>query len=83
MPVGPDRVRRSDAGLAMIGYGVAIIAERGGAGRATPAGLPVTMAALGTWGVVLMPKSPFGVFGPLAALAGVRRRSAMRAVTAR
>jgi hypothetical protein len=43
-----------------------------------PASLPVTMAALGVWGVVLMPKSPFWVFGPLAALAAVRRRTVRR-----
>jgi hypothetical protein len=62
------------AGLAMIAYGIAI-AERERQDAPLPASLPVTMAALGTWGVVLMPKSPFWVFGPLSALAAVRRRA--------
>ena len=62
------------AGLAMIAYGIAI-AERERQDAPLPASLPVTMAAIGTWGVLLMPKSPFWVFGGLAALAAVRRRT--------
>lgn len=62
------------AGLAMIAYGIAI-AERERQDAPLPVSLPVSMAAIGTWGVVLMPKSPFWVFGPLAALAAVRRRA--------
>jgi hypothetical protein len=38
----------------------------------------VMLVGLGTWGVVMMPKSPFWVFGPLAALAAARRRQAAR-----
>ena len=63
------------SGLALIACGIAI-AERERQDAPLPVSLPVTLAALGTWGVVLMPKSPFRVFGPLAALAAVRRRHA-------
>ena len=45
---------------------------------AAPVSLPVTLTALGTWGVVLMPKSPFWVLGPLAVLAALRRRGVSR-----
>ena len=61
------------AGLALVAYGIAI-AERERQAPPLPVSLPVTLAALGTWGVVLMPRSPFWVFGPLAVLAAVRRR---------
>ena len=60
------------AGLAMIAYGITI-AERERQEAPLPASLPLSMAAIGTWGVLMMPKSPFWVFGPLAALAAVRR----------
>jgi hypothetical protein len=63
------------AGLALVAYGVTI-AERERQAAPLPVSLPVTLTALGTWGVVLMPKSPFWVFGPLAVLAAVRRRCA-------
>jgi len=63
------------AGLALVAYGVTI-AERERQAAPLPVSLPVTLTALGTWGVVLMPKSPFWVFGPLAVLAAVRRRRA-------
>ena len=62
------------SGLALIAYGIAI-AERERQAAPLPASLPVTLVALGTWGVVLMPKSPFWVFGPLAVLAAGRRRA--------
>jgi Family of unknown function (DUF6463) len=65
------------AGLAMIAYGVAI-AERERQDAPLPASLPLSMAAIGTWGVALMPKSPFWVFGPLAGLAAIRRSTARR-----
>ena len=61
------------AGLALVAYGVAI-AERERQPAQLPVSLPVTLAAMGTWGVVLMPKSPFWVFAPLAVLAATRRR---------
>jgi hypothetical protein len=66
------------AGLAMIAYGVAI-AERERQAAPLPVSLPVALTGMGAWGVVLMPKSPFWVFGPLAALAAVRRRALTRA----
>lgn len=69
------------AGLAMIAYGVAI-AERERQAAPLPVSLPVVMTGIGAWGVLLMPKSPFWVFGPLAALAAIRRRSATRTVRA-
>lgn len=62
-------------GLGLVAYGLAIT-ERERQSEPLPVSLPVTLAGLGIWGVVLMPKSPFWVFGPLAALAAVRRRSA-------
>ena len=62
------------AGLAMIAYGWSIT-DRERQQQPLPAGLPVSLAALCAWGVVLMPKSPFWVFGVLAALAEVRRGS--------
>lgn len=64
-------------GLATIAYGVAIT-ERERQAAPLPASLPVALAAIGTWGVVLMPKSGFLVFGPLAVLAAFRRRAARR-----
>jgi Family of unknown function (DUF6463) len=44
----------------------------------TPASLPAGLTALGLWGVLLMPKSPFWVFPLFAALAALRRRTALR-----
>ena len=61
------------AGLALVAYGIAI-AERERQPAPLPVSLPVTLAAIGTWGVVLMPKSPFWVFPPRAVLAAARRR---------
>jgi hypothetical protein len=66
------------AGLAMIAYGIAIT-ERERQSAPLPVSLPVALTGMGAWGVVLMPKSPFWVFGPLAALAAVRRRVVARA----
>ena len=66
------------SGLALVAYGIAI-AERERQAAPLPASLPVVMTGIGAWGVLLMPKSPFWVFGPLAALAAVRRRTATRA----
>ena len=65
------------SGLALVAYGIAI-AERERQAAPLPASLPVVMTGIGAWGVLLMPKSPFWVFGPLAALAAVRRRTATR-----
>lgn len=62
------------SGLALIAYGIAIT-ERERQAAPLPASLPVTMVGIGAWGVALMPKSPFWVFGALAALAAVRRRN--------
>ena len=62
------------AGLALVAYGIAI-AERERQFAPLPVSLPVTLAAMGTWGVVLMPRSPFWVFAPLAVLAAARRHA--------
>ena len=66
-------------GLAAIAYGIAIT-ERERQAAPLPASLPVAMAGIGAWGVVLMLKSPFRVFGPLAVLAAVRRRAVLRSL---
>ncbi len=60
------------AGLGMIftGWTVGELERRG---ESTPAALPVLLAGLGVWGVVLMPRSPFWVFIVLAALTAARR----------
>lgn len=65
-------------GLALIAYGVAV-AERERQASPLPASLPLMLAGLGAWGVALMPKSGFWSFAPLAAVAAVRRRVALRA----
>jgi hypothetical protein len=62
-------------GLGLMAYGLAV-AERERQPAPLPAALPVALVAFGAWGVVLLPKSPFWVFGPLAALAAARRRRA-------
>jgi hypothetical protein len=65
-------------GLAVIAYGIAIT-ERERQAAPLPISLPVVLTGIAAWGVVLMPKAPFWVFGPLAALAAVRRRTTLRA----
>ena len=62
-------------GLALVAYGVSV-AERERHEEPLPSTLPVCLAGLGVWGVLLMPKSPFWVFLALAGLAVQRRRSA-------
>ncbi len=78
----PDQAERrglgfwyATTGLGLVAYGIAVT-ERERQPAPLPAALPATLVALGAWGVVLMPKSPFWVFAPLAVLAAVRRRSA-------
>lgn len=78
----PDQAERrglgfwfATTGFGLLAYGIAVT-ERERQPAPLPTSLPITLAALGTWGVVLMPKSPFWVFGPLAVLAAVRRRPA-------
>lgn len=63
-------------GLIFIGWTIAALESRGGK---TPAALPLFLAGLGVWGVILMPASPFWVFIALAALAAVRNRAQRRA----
>lgn len=77
----PDQAERrglgfwyATTGLGLVAYGLAVT-EREQQPAPLPAALPVTLVALGAWGVLLMPRSPFWVFGPLAVLAAVRRRT--------
>ena len=77
----PDQAERrglgfwyATTGLGLVAYGLAVT-EREQQPARLPAALPVTLVALGAWGVLLMPRSPFWVFGPLAVLAAVRRRT--------
>jgi hypothetical protein len=65
------------SGVAFAVYGLAV-AERERQPEPLPASLPAGLTALGLWGVLLMPKSPFWVFPLFAAFAAVRRRTALR-----
>ena len=61
----------------MGGWSIGVLERRR---EPTPKALPIYLAGLGLWGVLLMPKSPFWVFIGLAVLAaardaGERRRS--------
>ena len=61
------------AGLAMAGSGVVVTAlER--RPQPLPRALPGVVAAVGLWGVVLLPRSPFWVLLALGVVAEVRRR---------
>ena len=61
-------------GLSMVvsGWAVAVLERRP---EGIPRALPLLLAGVGTWGVVLMPRSPFWVFFALAVLATARRTS--------
>lgn len=61
------------AGLGIVALGVAV-ADLERADRLRPRHAAL-LAAIGLWGVVLVPKSGFWLFPPLAALAAGRRRS--------
>jgi hypothetical protein len=65
-------------GLALIvsGWSVGVVERRA---EPTPTALPLCLAGVGLWGVVLMPKSPFWVFVALAALAAARAAHERRA----
>jgi hypothetical protein len=69
------------SGAALIAFGIAVT-ERERHSRPLPASLPSALTALGAWGVLLMPKSPFWVFPLLAAVAAARRHAALRSRSA-
>lgn len=67
-------------GLGLIFTGWAVKAlERGR--TPVPAALPLFLAGIGVWGVVLMPRSPFWVFLALAVVAVVRRATDRRSAS--
>jgi hypothetical protein len=65
------------SGVALVALG-AVIAEHERRESAPPALAPWALAGLGTWGVLLLPKSPFWVLIGPAGLSVARRRSHRR-----
>ena len=59
-------------GLMAFGWAVSVIERQA---RPLPRALPLVLLGIGTWGLVMMPASPFWVFPVLAVVAEVRRRS--------